>query len=147
MSGSTVLNSFSDAKAESGNRQSAMNRIMELMWTNGPVMDSFRRNGRGWQAAVANNLGVSRDDLTRFITATGGVRRLRDIVFGNPAGLAPSVVDMSKMPVHMAESYGCPTSGCATSGCATAHCGTYTCGTYACGDRSPSPDNGKPTVA
>ena len=129
---------FDKARNETVQRHNVTTRIVELLWTDGQVMDSFRRNGRGWQGTVASRIGVTREDLSTFIEATGGLRRLRDVVFGNPAGPAPHAVELKKIPAHMTSSYGCPTSGCATSGCATSGCGTAHCGTYACGELKPS---------
>lgn len=139
------LSSFQSAGSETAHRRPVLARLAEALWTNGPLLDSFKRGGRGWESGVARHLGVSREDLTAFVSGIGGAKRVRDIVFANPAGPVRFAIERTKVPVHMAESYGCPTSGCATSGCATSGCGTAHCGTYACGELKPS-KNRKPDV-
>lgn len=140
---------FSSARKALLPRKNITTRIVELLWTDGQVMDSFRRNGRGWQSVVASRLGVSRSDLTTYISAVGGIGQIRRYVFGNPAGVAPAVEPaLSQIPQHMAASWGCPSDhGCPSSGCPSAHCGTYMCGSYQCADRSPHPGSIKPDVA
>ena len=146
---------FSEPKAEFTSARDALfprrnvtTRIVELLWTDSQVMESFRRNGRGWQSVVAERLSVTRSDLTAYIKAIGGIDQIRRFVFGNPAGEGPAMAaDISKIPQHMAASWGCPSEhGCPSSGCPSAHCGTYMCGSYQCADRAPSPGNAKPGV-
>lgn len=138
------LSSFQAAGGETAQRRSVIARMAEALWTSAPFQQSFQRGGRTWQSGMARYLGVSREDLASFVEGMGGEQAVRDLL-RNPAGPAPAGVDLKKLPLHMAASYGCPSiDGCPTSGCPTSGCATSGCGTWACAEHKPTAPKHEP---